>query len=353
MFILNEKIAEEIVEKVMKIIPYNINIMDCRGVILGSGDDKRIDTIHEGAKEALATKKLNEIYEDNGKVKPGVNSPIFFKGQVVGVIGITGNPNEVRPFAELVRITAELLINQNSMLSERKAYEIHRERLLYELISTEDHYKQELIERCEQLNIDLTIKRIAVLIDFDKVDITEIKGIKNTIKQCLEDQEFIVERRHDSFILLLKSKGKVNNILKVLENKQVTIGISSRENVIRIAVKEAKLAIRVGKDYREKEKIFYYENLYFLSILSTCKENHILKEHVDKLIEAGEKTELIKTIYMYMQCNGEINLTAKMLNIHRNTLNYRLERIHQLTSKNPKVFIDLFELYTACILYKH
>ncbi|SHE31101.1 CdaR family transcriptional regulator [Clostridium fallax] len=352
MLVLNEDIAQQIVEKVMDIIPYNINIMDYKGIIIGSGDKNRLYTVHEGAKEALATKRMNEITENKDKVKLGVNSPIFFKGEVVGVIGITGNPDEVRPFGELVRVTAELLINQNYILSERKAFEIHRERLLYELVSVENDYKKELKDRCEQLGINLEVKRIAVLINFISSGVKEIKTIKNTIKQYLDEQEFIIERRHNSFVVLLKSKDKIKSILDILENKSVKVGISNKEKIIGKAVKQAKLAIKVGSDYIKKENIFYYENLYFLSVLATCKENDLMKNHVKKLKDEGEKIELIKTIDMYIECNGEINLTAKKLNIHRNTLNYRLEKINCLTGKNPKVFLDLFELYTACLLYR-
>ncbi|WP_430166904.1 helix-turn-helix domain-containing protein [Paenibacillus lautus] len=39
-----------------------------------------------------------------------------------------------------------------------------------------------------------------------------------------------------------------------------------------------------------------------------------------------------------------ITIRLKGLNIHRNTLNYRLNRIKQLTGKNSRHVLDLFEL---------
>ncbi|MFB9758413.1 helix-turn-helix domain-containing protein [Ectobacillus funiculus] len=50
--------------------------------------------------------------------------------------------------------------------------------------------------------------------------------------------------------------------------------------------------------------------------------------------------------------NGDIKNGTNKLNIHRNTLNYRLERIQKLTGRNPKVLLELFELICSLIWYK-
>ena len=39
---LSKYIAQKIVSEMMDVIPYNINVMDENGVIIGSGDVKRI-----------------------------------------------------------------------------------------------------------------------------------------------------------------------------------------------------------------------------------------------------------------------------------------------------------------------
>ena len=38
--------------------------------------------------------------------------------------------------------------------------------------------------------------------------------------------------------------------------------------------------------------------------------------------------------------------------IHRNTLKYRLDKIQELTGKNPRSFQDLFYLYVLYVLYR-
>jgi carbohydrate diacid regulator len=50
---INKELAQEISNKVMQVIPYNVNIMDDIGRIIGSGDKNRIDNYHQGAKLAI------------------------------------------------------------------------------------------------------------------------------------------------------------------------------------------------------------------------------------------------------------------------------------------------------------
>jgi DNA-binding PucR family transcriptional regulator len=42
-----------------------------------------------------------------------------------------------------------------------------------------------------------------------------------------------------------------------------------------------------------------------------------------------------------------INVAAELLQVHPNTAKYRLQRIQELTGRNPRHVEDLFELLTA------
>lgn len=120
---LTDQLAYDIVNKMMDVIPYNVNIMNSKGVIIGSGDSSRIGKTHEGAVKAISLKKLIEIHKDKGDARRGVNMPIYFKDKVVGVIGISGDPNIVKQFASIVNVTATLLINQEYMFSKQRSRE--------------------------------------------------------------------------------------------------------------------------------------------------------------------------------------------------------------------------------------
>ena len=50
---ITHKLAQDIVDKTMSILEKNINIMDEKGVIIGSGDKSRLNQYHEGAAQVI------------------------------------------------------------------------------------------------------------------------------------------------------------------------------------------------------------------------------------------------------------------------------------------------------------
>ena len=120
---LDSTLAQHIVDRAMAILPYNINVMDAQGMIIGSGDRQRLHTRHEGAQLVLANRRVVEIDEQTAAhlrgVRPGVNLPLLHVDQLIGVLGITGDPEVVRPYAELVRMAAEMLVEQRQLQAER------------------------------------------------------------------------------------------------------------------------------------------------------------------------------------------------------------------------------------------
>ncbi|MDT3252051.1 sugar diacid recognition domain-containing protein [Serratia sp. root2] len=107
---LDGKLAQEIVARTMQIIDSNVNVMDARGKVIGSGDRERVGELHEGALLVLSQARVVDIDEAVARhlhgVRPGVNLPLRIDGRIVGVIGLTGNPGQLRQYGELVCMTA-------------------------------------------------------------------------------------------------------------------------------------------------------------------------------------------------------------------------------------------------------
>ncbi len=68
---LSESVAQRIVDRTMAIIGHNVNVMDRRGVIIGTGDNKRLHTVHEGAVQVLTSGRSCDIYEDTDNSMSG------------------------------------------------------------------------------------------------------------------------------------------------------------------------------------------------------------------------------------------------------------------------------------------
>lgn len=72
---------------------------------------------------------------------------------------------------------------------------------------------------------------------------------------------------------------------------------------------------------------------------------------IGKILEESMGEELLNTLLVYINNNGERNRVAGELHIHRNTLNYRLNKIEEITGLSFGNYVDLREYVTAYIEY--
>ena len=151
-------------------------------------------------------------------------------------------------------------------------------------------------------------------------------------------------------MFFITSDYDYNNLLKELkQNPGVNkISIGPKELIVANSVEKAELALEVGRKIKPSTLIYLYDEFkLFINLSHENKENFIsLISNLDKV---GHSLELIETMQTYIEENGDINIIANKLKIHRNTLNYRLDRIKQLTGKNPKNLLELFELVCGLI----
>lgn len=166
---LDTKMAQDIVARTMRIIDTNINVMDARGRIIGSGDRERIGELHEGALLVLSQGRVVDIDDAVAKHLHGVrqiNLPLRLEGEIVGVIGLTGDPESLRKYGELVCMTAEMMLEQSRLMHLLARDSRLREELVMNLIQAEEHTPA-LSEWAQRLGIDLNQPRVVAVIEVD------------------------------------------------------------------------------------------------------------------------------------------------------------------------------------------
>ncbi|ASR45214.1 sugar diacid utilization regulator [Paenibacillus kribbensis] len=337
MFQISEKQAQDIVDKMMKDIPYNINIMNERGIIIGSGESERVGTVHQGAVQALETGKMIEVWQDGHYEKQGTNEPIVIHHERVGVIGITGNPDEVRPFCNIVKTTVSLLIEQRISL-EHLAHEANRKKSMLEmLLHHQGAYTQKIKKEAAQYHIDLLLKTSAVYVKHlpaDPVYVAELSKI------FMQHPSFHMEE--DSYLILIQNQDEIDKLLKPLVRSypDVLIAISRQEHNIAECYLQAKSTMNVLLALRPPVRMISFAEVEFLVKLSQSSLTNTI--HLVSKLE--DTVDLLDTLRSFINHNGSVSFTADELNIHRNTLQYRLKRIHTLTGKDPRNLLQLFEL---------
>ncbi len=122
----------------------------------------------------------------------------------------------------------------------------------------------------------------------------------------------------------------------------VSVGISRPAkglSDLRVAYREAKDALSIAAELGEREEATFYGDLKLYQLLLALKESGLdymhsfYHETLGALVEHDERkqSDLIRTLNGFFEANGNLAKAANDLDVHRNTLVYRLERISELT----------------------
>lgn len=103
------ELAEKIVKMLHDVTGDNVNFMDQQGVIIATMQPKRLKTVHQGAKEIM-NGKIDELAisveaaQKLSGVMPGYNGVVLYRGERLACIGLSGDPEKMRPLQKLAAI---------------------------------------------------------------------------------------------------------------------------------------------------------------------------------------------------------------------------------------------------------
>jgi len=372
---LSSELAKSIVEKTMNVVNYNINIMNELGVIIASGDKERIGTIHEGSIIALQRKSEFNVNENQSKklngVHPGTNIVIEFQNKIVGVIGITGNPKEVLGYGKLIKMTAEMMIEQEYVMKELEWNNRMKEEMMLALIYNKQNSFILLDEYIKKFKIPYEHPMIIFIVELTIVDSSAKNdlNISSRIINILEGtfKESLASVINSKTIVLLYKCPRHNNNSEGYEEKikkvndkiknEISIPIKIATGRIYNTLSEvyksfdiAKETLLFGKKMHPKDNIYIFESLKYDMLFSqnNAKWKSDELENTYKLIALNDKNGVLReTLKVLIEENGELNNVSIRLFIHRNTLSYRINKIYKITNRNPRKYTDLFWLYSA------
>lgn len=361
-FMLIPSLAKKIIKEVRRLIDEDIIIVDVSGTIIASTDPSRIGSFHEGALLSSRDQKkmiiTNDMENDLKGVKAGINLPVFYQHKVVGVIGITGNPEKVSSYGELLKKMTELLIQESYYAEQMELESRVLETFVFDWLHINEE-TPEFVKRAEHLNIDLNLKR-QVVMGFIKSELeTPLRDISNHLQQSsyLNENEIFVRWGNERFLLLLtdRSKEQTQNSLQLIKRNlegsftvKISFGVGSEEPLLKKSFEEAERALKVAK---RTDSIQFDEDL-ILEMLVHETSGQVQLEYVRRTIIKllDEDDTLVKTLVEFILKNQSIKETAESLHIHVNTLSYRFNKIEERTGLHPKNFVDLAALYLGILL---
>lgn len=352
---IGSNLAQEIVNAVKEVVDKDINFIDKNGLIIGSTDKNRLHVFHQAGYTAIRTLK-NIIVEDNDEYegsKKGINYPIKINNNAVGAIGITGEPNEISKLGFLVTKITEVFIKEQQLNYNHELDKQRISHVLKSIIYNDIEDRHEIENILEDFNISSNQKFAVVVMKINKSHKSgEVEKIENDIKRLFDTigNKFKVYIYPNEFIALINEERykKLKDIyLDILGKYEGSLfgGIGTLKNLYDThkSYQEAKIALEYSTS---NSKILTYIDDLKLELILESLEPELKNQYVEKILTDLDDDD-VKVLQIYYSNDMSLKKTSEDLYIHKNTLQYKLEKISQKSGLNPRSFNDSVILYLA------
>lgn len=381
MLTIDTNLAHDIVRRTMPIIPFSVNVIDAHGVILASGDPARIGQLHPGAQLALTRRTVVELDTEAASRLPcaraGINLPLTVRGAICGVVGLTGEPGQVRQFGELVRVMAEMMLEQAQLVDELQQEKHYREQFLTQLLRRSDVSDASMQAWAARLALDLGLPRAVFVLEVQTPAAAGAPS-EQLLAQLQQLQAALAQRWPQSLAAVL-SPGElvlfepfagndaaqarlrlqqlwqaVQTHLQVPATLAMGVPLPGLDGAT-ASYAAARQTARIGRARasldHEQGNTFSYLELSLPVLLSGLQDGWQagqLRQVLARLTAHDRKSGvLMRTLTTWFRHHSQPGPTARALHIHRNTLDYRLQKIAELTGLKLDETDDRLLLYVA------
>ncbi|MDO4467272.1 MAG: PucR family transcriptional regulator ligand-binding domain-containing protein [Bacillota bacterium] len=257
---------------------------------------------------------------------------------------------EVFPLVDLSQILCERLVLEQTRQNSRS-------QLFSSLLDARLLHKESVLSQARALGIQLS-------------------GQFQVIEFCYEngESEILFRQIENEFLdsLLLKQVGSILVLAQHVEKEvlqrivgsfqeKIYVGIGNKVDAleeIKNSRNQASIAIRVGKISKKEESIFYYQEMGLYTLISKISDetyiSDFVEEHLGKLIRVDQVNDssLLETLEIYINHSCNAKKCAEDMFIHRNTLNYRLEKIQDILGVDLNDFDSIILLKLSILMYR-
>jgi len=355
---LDKTLAMELIRRLSEHIGYNISILDREGVIIASRDGDRLGTFNDAAYRLVAEGSSVESISPGDRLPsgaaPGIYLPIVYRGETIGVVGVKGDPREVEPVAYAVKTSVETTV-EHELFKEHTIRQLDTKNLFLNYLLYENDTPRAVVEGfAAKLGYEPALHRVPILmrlpegIEADAV----LAAVKRNGVHTTQDISYVTL---DSALLVFKTvrfagPGIVSEYEAQTSEFVAAVSAASRSRCgldlhracvgsyqkdfryYRAAYRQVLwLAGHVADRPPDAAPVFFYN--YVLEYLTS----RVPRPELCQIF--GATAELLPPDFVRIMRDSVEALSdsafnakeaAGRLNIHRNTLTARLERMREL-----------------------
>ena len=345
---ISSTLAQSIIDRLAHTLDQQLNFMNTRGQIIASTDPSRVGTYHEGARHTIQTgRNLYIAYDGQFQgAKKGINMPVYYEDLIIGVIGLTGDP-EVEKYAEIVKGMTEILVRE-AYLKEISFKKREQSRLIIEGLLLGENAMTDGV-----FNLDFSNPYRVIAGSLETSD-------PSLLHQLLESHFnlFVIYPTH--FIILMAENDGFEKALNAFQSHaekrsdhplKLGIGLSAHEkSQFQRSYQTALSCLKWIGSKPISRGYFEGLNLGILLSESSSENQNLYQKDLVGNLSPGELRQLIEVLRIYAKYNGSISKCAEALFIHKNTFQYQLQKIKKLTGYDPRNYEEFAILYPLTLL---
>lgn len=368
--VLTLELAGEIADETTRILGHNVLITDANAQVIGSGDPSRIGTVHEASVAVLQTgvAASHDAKQAAGLigVRPGITMPIVLDGAVVGTVGITGPPAQVVKLGRLVQRQTEILLRESQFQRTRLLRANRLNQLVRDIVEFDPRLVDEQIIRAGgvDLGYDLTQPRVAIVFEVQPGPtrypssvraIGEIFGARMDLVAELATGRYVVLHHLSTADSPPDRARRAAELLAERHGITVRVGIGEAgADVAALAdsYADAVAALRLG-GAGTAIAIHEINDLRVAQVLDSVSNQareRFTRSQLAPLACENDFAVLRATLVAWCESGCNLVATGNRLDVHRNTVIYRLDKISRLTGRDVREPRTAIACYLACLL---
>ena len=287
---------------------------------------------------------------------------ILEDGEVVYILIAQGNASDAYMIGKIA--VSQI---QNLVIAYKEHYDKNNffQNLLLDNLLLVDIYN-----RAKKLWIEAEAPRIVFLIEAQNDrDNIAMEMLRNLFEDQGECYLTAVEQKN---IIMIKGVSSKEAYEEVEQTAQIIVDMLNAEAMLAVKIaygtivgelkevsksyKEAKMALDVGKIFYAEKSVVAYNTLgigrliYHLPV-NLCRV--FIKEIFGDNIPEELDDEILSTVQKFFDNNLNVSETSRQLFVHRNTLVYRIEKLHQSTGLDIRTFDDALTFKIALMVVNY
>lgn len=292
------------------------------------------------------------FWTDTYSKYPRIMGSIKMGSKHIATIGVCAHE---KPFRDSDLELASLLCKAVSIELQKNEFVHYSQGLIHEnfiedLLERKVTGEKVISERAKTLHLKFMKNLFVMVIDMGTFgnEKTTLTYMRNELEKMISNGKAVVHAKNIVIIMScdnekLFMKTDVENIKQFLKTNNMYAGISRSFNSL-VKVPDHYLqsveALKLGLHINKEAILFEYEDYAIYHLTDICSSHGNLKENCHpsllKLIEYDKQnnTNYTHSLYTYIISSKNLTDSANTLNIHRNTMSYRIEKIEGIMNVN-------------------